>query len=569
MTYRSTLLAVARGEAEPDLVIEGARVFSAFTKEWLDGDVAICGSRIAGVGRYDGGRRLDGSGRHLVPGFIDAHVHIESSKLAPAEFARAVVARGTTAVVCDPHEIANVLGVEGVHWLLEAAASTPLRVFACAPSCVPASPNETPKGELGTQELRALLAHPRVLRVAEMMNFPGVVRGDASELAKLELTGTPADGHAPGLAGAELDAYVAAGIATDHEATTYDEALERRRRGMWVLIREASNARNLEDLIPLVQRFGPDRCAFCTDDREPTTLATEGHLDGMCRQAVQAGIAAEDVLLLASTNAARCHGLTGLGAIAPGYQADLVLLEDLQEFRASHVLQGGRVVAVDGVCAPVDAPPAPSWVTATMNVGAVEDRSLEIEVAEQVRVIEIVPGQLLTRALTVEPTVRDDRVVADPDRDLAKLAVFERHHASGRVGIGLVRGFGLQAGAFASTVAHDAHNVVAVGVSDADILRCVSCLVECGGGLAVVRDGVVEACVPLPIAGLMAEASLEEVARALTEAEAALRASGVTLESPFMALSFLALSVIPELKLTDRGLVDVVSGRLVPIGVQA
>jgi adenine deaminase len=487
MSDRRRLLAVARGEAEPDLVIEGARVFSAFTKEWLDGDVAICGTRIAGVGRYDGGRRLDGSGRHVVPGFIDAHVHIESSKLAPAEFARAVVARGTTAVVCDPHEIANVLGVEGVRWLLGAATSTPLRVFACAPSCVPASPNETPKGELGPEELRVLLAHPQVLRVAEMMNFPGVVRGDVAELAKLDLTEAPADGHAPGLAGAQLDAYAAAGIATDHEATTYEEALERRRRGMWVLIREASNARNLDDLLPLVTRFGPDRCAFCTDDREPNTLASEGHIDAMCRQAVRAGVTAEDALLLASTNAARCYGLTGLGAIAPGYHADLLLLEDLRDFRPSHVLQAGRVVAGDGVPAGGISSPPPAWVTSTMNVGALDPRALEIDEASRVRVIEIVPGQLLTRAAVEAPSMHDGRVVADPGRDLAKLAVFDRHHGSGRVGVGLVRGFGLRAGAFASTVAHDAHNIVAVGVSDADILRCVARLTECGGGLAVAR----------------------------------------------------------------------------------
>jgi adenine deaminase len=564
---RRALLAVARGEAEPDLVIEGATVFSAFTKEWLDGDVAICGSRIAGVGRYDGARRLAGSGRYLVPGFIDAHVHIESSKLAPAEFARAVVPRGTTTVVCDPHEIANVLGVDGVHWLLEAARSTALRVFACAPSCVPASPNESPKGRLGPDALRELLQHPQVLRVAEMMNFPGVVRGDAGELAKLELTDTPADGHAPGLAGADLDAYVAAGIATDHEATTYEEALERRRRGMWVLLREASNARNLDDLIPLVSRFGPDRCAFCTDDREPTTLADEGHLDAMCRQAIRAGIAAEDVLLLASTNAARCYGLSGLGAIAPGYLADLLLFEDLRDFRASHVLHGGRVVARDGVAEGVATPAPPDWVTATMNVGALDPRSLELDPAERVRVIEIVRGQLLTRALVVTPTVQDGRLVADPERDLAKLAVFERHHATGRVGVGLVRGFGLRAGAFASTVAHDAHNIVAVGVSDADIITCVDALIQCGGGLAVVRDGRVEATLPLPIAGLMSDRPLEDVARRLGEAEDALRRNGVTLETPFMALSFLALSVIPELKLTDLGLVDVLTGRLVPIGL--
>src|SRR5436190_17041095 len=308
MQDRAHLIAVARGDAEPDVVVAGARVFSAHTREWLMGDVAIAGGRIAGIGAYEGGERIAAGGRPLVSGFIDAHVHLESSKLTPAEFARAVVARGTTAVVCDPHEIANVLGLEGVQWMLDATERLPLDVYVMAPSCVPASPFESPRGPLGPEAMAAILRHPRALGVAEMMNFPAVIAGEPAELAKLELAAR-VDGHAPGVVGRRLDAYVAAGIHTDHEATTAEEALEKRRRGMWVLIREASNARNLEALLELVRRFGPERCAFCTDDREPDFLVNEGHIDQMCRAAVHAGIAPEDALLLATLHPALCHGL--------------------------------------------------------------------------------------------------------------------------------------------------------------------------------------------------------------------------------------------------------------------
>jgi adenine deaminase len=556
---RQRLIAVARGDAEPDLVIEDAHVFSAFTREWLEGDVAVADGRIAGVGSYDGSRRIDAGRRYLVPGFIDAHVHLESAKLVPSEFARAVVPRGTTAVVCDPHELANVAGVEGVRWLLAATDGLPLDVFVMAPSCVPASGFESPCGPLGPDEMRDILRHPRALGVAEMMNFPGVVAGDADVLARM--VAPHVDGHAPGVHGRALNAYAAAGIGSDHEAVTAEEALERRRRGMWVLIREASNARNLRALLGMVSRYGPEWCAFCTDDREPDLLWEDGHIDQMCRIAVAEGVAAEDVLAMATLHGARAHGLRERGAIAPGYVADLVLLDDLVSFRASLVLKGGEEPAFG-------AAPVPGALRDTMRMAPVEAASFRIPGAPpRVRVIGLQPGQLITDALSARPSVADGHVVADPERDLAKIAVVERHHATGRVGLGLVRGFGLRAGAFASTVAHDAHNLVVVGVSDADMALCATRAAELGGGLVVARDGEVRGELALPIGGLLSEEPAEAVAAGLEALQGRLAGQGVTIEAPFMTLSFLALSVIPALKITDRGLVDVEAFTLVPLAL--
>jgi adenine deaminase len=556
MDDRAHLIAVARGDAEPDLVVAGAQVFAAHTREWLDGDVAIAGGRIAGVGAYRGGERIHAAGRPLVPGFIDAHVHLESSKLTPAEFARAVVARGTTAVVCDPHEIANVAGVAGVEWMLAATEALPLDVYVMAPSCVPASPFESPHGALGPEAMAAIVEHPRALGVAEMMNFPAVIAGEPAELAKLAVA-PRADGHAPGVVGRPLDAYVAAGIRTDHESTTVAEALEKRRRGMWVLIREASNARNLEALLELVREHGPEHCAFCTDDREPDFLVRDGHIDQMCRAAVRAGIPPEDALLLATLHPATCHGLDGAGAITPGRRADLVLLDDLEGFRARLVLKDGVVVARDGETLPFPHDPPPAALTGTVRCAPLSCADFALPAAERARVIEIVPGQLITRAAEAAPT----------DEGLAKIAVVERHHGSGRVGVGLVRGFGLATGAFASTVAHDAHNLVIVGVDDADMLVCGERLCELGGGIAVARDGAVCGELALPVAGLLSDAPAAEVVAALEALQDRLRDQGVAIEAPFMTLSFLALSVIPALKITDRGLVDVERFQLVPLAL--
>jgi adenine deaminase len=569
VTDRARLIAVARGDEPPDLVIAGARVFSAFTREWLEADVAVAEGRIAGLGGFDpahAGERVDARGRYLVPGFIDAHVHIESSKLTPAEFARTVVPHGTTAVVTDPHEVANVLGREGVEWMIEASEGLPLDVFVMAPSCVPASHFESPLSPLEPEDMEAILRHPRALGVAEMMNFPGVIAGAASQLERLELSGH-VDGHAPGVTGRALDAYVAAGIRSDHEATTVEEALEKRRRGMWVLIREASNARNLVALLDLVKRFGPEHCAFCTDDREPDLLFREGHIDQMCRIAVAEGIAPEDALLMATLHPARAHRLLDRGAIAPGLRADLVLLQDLETFRPAAVWKDGALVAEDGRAADFPRPAVPDRVRSTMHAAPVDAATLAIAASPRVRVIETVPAQLITHAREEEPTVADGQVVADPARDHAKIAVIERHHATGRVGLGLVRGFGLTAGAFASTVAHDAHNLVVVGVADPDMLACATRLQEIGGGIAVARDGEVRGELPLPVAGLLSDEPVEAVVERLEALCAMLAEQGVRDPAPFMTLSFLALSVIPSLKITDHGLVDVDRFQLVPLAV--
>ena len=358
-------------------MVSGARVFSAFTREWLEGDVAVADGRIAGIGAYDGGERIDAAGRPLVPGFIDAHVHLESAKLLPSEFARVTVARGTTAVVCDPHEIANVLGAEGALWLLDAAEGSPLRVFAMAPSCVPASALESPRGPLGTADMARILEHERAIGVAEVMDFPSVIAGDPGTLAKVALH-PHVDGHAPGVLGRGLDAYAATGIASDHEATTWEEALEKRRRGIWILLREASNARNLVDLLELVRRYGPEYCAFCTDDQEPDELLRAGHVDGMCRTAAAHGIAPEDVLVMASLHGARCHGLADLGAIAPGYRADMVVLDDLEGFAAALVIADGRVAARDGVAVPFTAPEVPGWVRDTVRIAPLGEAPFDL-----------------------------------------------------------------------------------------------------------------------------------------------------------------------------------------------
>ena len=574
MSHRGRLIAVARGDAEPDLVIEGARVFLAFTKEWVEGDVAVAGGRIAGVaepGSYAGGARLDARGSYLLPGFIDAHVHVESSKLMIDELARVLLTQGTTTVVADPHEIANVLGTDGVHWLLDVCEDLPLEVFVMASSCVPASPFESPRRALTTGDMASILRRSHAIGVAEMMNYPAVIAGDRNELAKLELPGVRhVDGHAPGVGGRHLDAYLAAGIASDHEATTYEEALEKRRKGAWVLIREASNARNLVDLLPLVRRYGPEHCAFCTDDREPDMLLREGHLNQMCRVAVAEGIAPEDAILLASLHPARYHRLDGLGAIAPGYRADLQLVPDLATFRPTTVLKAGRVVVRDGEALPFERPSVPVWVRQTVRVAPLGLADLRVPSSgAPVRVIGIVPEQLLTEHLELPPTVHDGQAVADPERDLAKIAVVERHHATGRLGVGFVRGFGLRRGAFATTIAHDAHNIVVVGASDEDMAICVHRLAELGGGIVAVDGRRVRAELPLPIAGLLADAPADEVVARLDALQAAVELLGVTVPSPFMTLSFLALSVIPSLKITDHGLIDVDRFAVVPVEVTA
>ena len=556
-------LSVARGDEPADLVVRGGKVLSVFTNEWLETDVAIVDGFVAGLGEYEGLETLDAAGRFVVPGFIDAHMHLESTKLLPDEFARLVLPLGTTAVVADPHELANVLGTDGVHWLLDACAEVPLDFYFMASSSIPASPFESPRRPLREGDLESLLRRRRVLGLAEMMNFPGVIAGDESELAKLELAGRAhVDGHAPGVLGKQLNAYAAAGIGSDHEALTAEEGRERLRAGMWLLIREASMARNLQALLPLVAELGTSNIAFCTDDRDPEDIAASGHINGMVREAVAAGIAPEDAVVLASYNPAQWHRLWRLGAIAPGYRADLLVLPDLVRFQPNVVLKAGKTVDE------IERPEVPEWVKHSVRIQPVSSDDFRIPwTGGAGRVIGLVPDQVVTELLTLELTTSGGAAVADAAEDLVKIAAVERHLGTGRIGLGFVRGSGLQHGALASSVSHDAHNIVVVGVSDEDMALAVTRLAELGGGIVAVEDGRVHAELPLPVAGLLADAPLVEVIERSLACNDAARALGWSGATPFLTLSFLGLSVIPSLKITDRGLVDVDRFELVPLKV--
>jgi adenine deaminase len=550
--------------------MRGGSVLSVFTGEVFPADVAIADGHIVGVGDYSGPNEYDVTGRVLVPGLIDGHCHIESSKLSAAEFARAVLPHGTTGVVVDPHELANVLGTRGIEYMLAVSHGLPLRVFVKIPSCVPASGFESPAQTLEASDYVELLARPRVIGIAEMMNYPAAIAAEASVMAKMALTGyRHVDGHAPGVRGRSLNAYIVAGPSSDHECTTLEEALEKKRLGMWIMIREASMIRNLVDLLPLVTQYGTDNCLFVTDDREADTLLTEGHMDDIVAKAVKHGLSPGDAVKLATLNVARYHGLEDMGAVAPGYVADVVAVEDLESFRATAVFVGGRLVAENGSALLFASSAEPAYVRHTVHLGNLTSGSFRISAkdVETVRVVELIPDQVVTRATTGVPSIRAGQIVADAAADLAKLAVIERHHASGRVGVGLVRGFGLREGALASTVAHDAHNVIVAGMDDADMLAAVERLAELGGGLVAARGRRVVAELPLEIAGLMSTQPAESVVRQLDELHAALRDMGVTVDTPFMYLGFLALSVIPELRVTDRGLVDVTAFEHVPLGV--
>jgi adenine deaminase len=554
-------LAVARGDEPADLVVRGGQVLSVFTKEWLETDVAIVDGVVAGLGSYEGAETLDASGQWVVPGLVDAHMHLESTKLLPDEFARLVLPLGTTAVVADPHELANVLGTDGVHWLLDACEELPLDFYFMASSCVPASPFESPRRPLSPGDLESLLRRRRVLGVAEMMNFPGVIAGDESELAKLFLEEREhVDGHAPGVVGKQLNAYASAGIRSDHEALTVEEGRERLRAGMWLLVREASMARNLRALLPLVRELGTGRIAFCTDDRDPEDIAENGHINGMVREAVAFGIAPEDALVLGSHNAALWHGLDQLGAVAPGYQADLLVLPDLERFEPSVVLKRGREVGA------IPHPQVPEWVKHSVRIRPVTAADFAIPwESGDARAIGLVADQIVTESLVVTPAIEDGVAVADPSRDLVTIAVVERHLGTGRIGHGLVSGSGLARGALASSVAHDAHNIVVVGVRDEDMAAAVTRLAELGGGIVAVEDGAVRAELAMEVAGLLADAPLAEVIERSLACNDAARDLGWTGATPFLTLSFLALSVIPSLKITDRGLVDVDRFELVPL----
>lgn len=568
---------VARGELPADLVLRNGIVVNVCSGECYRADVAVADGLIVGMCAtgsraaqgYVGHEERDLQGRWLAPGLIDGHMHIESTMLVLPEFARLVVPRGVTTVMLDPHEFANVMGVEGIRYVLESGRDLPLSAYVMLSSCVPASAYESPYRVLHAEDLLPLLQHERVLGLAEMMNMPGVLHADEQVLAKIAATrdaGLVVDGHAPGLSGRDLCAYIAAGVMSDHECTTLEEARERIRLGMWLMIREGSAARNLDALLPLVQELHPPRVFFVTDDRDPQDLTTRGHIDSMVRHAIALGLDPVEAIRLASYNTAQYFRLHDQGAIAPGCVADMVVLDDLRTFKVESVYKAGRMVAHNGTMQVNIADSSTINITDTVHIGLLTEANLQIAgTSGMVEVIGIEPGQITTQHLQVEAPIQNGQIVADPARNLLKLVVIERHHASGRVGLGLVKGFGLRRGAIASSVAHDAHNLVIAGASDSDIVRAAHALQEMGGGFACVVDGEVRARVPLPLAGLVSPLPVNELVQQLRALDEVAANLGCLLEHPCMTLSFLSLSVIPSLKLTDLGLIDVETFTLQPL----
>jgi adenine deaminase len=564
------VLAVARGDAPADLLLRGGRVLSPSSREWVTTDLAIADGVVAGWGPRDAREVISLDGAAVTAGLVDAHMHLESTKLWIDEFVRTVLPLGTTAVAADPHEVANVLGIPGVAALIAAARHLPFTFGVCASSCVPASPFESPGAELFAADVATLLDEYSAIGVAEVMNFPGVIAADPEMLARIATAGRRrVDGHAPGLRGALLDAYLAAGVESDHECTELEEAEEKRRKGMWVFIRQGSASQNLRDLIPMVLGHGTDHVALCSDDREPDTLLEEGHLDDCLRLAVGAGVSEIDALIMATVNPAEYHGFTELGALGPGYQADILCFDTLSGFHPSRVFQRGRLVARDGAVLPgaVASHPAPAFMRRSVHLHTPPPAAAfdyGVRPGNRVRTIGIRDGSLTTSSLVTDPS--------DPAAVVARLAVVERHRETGRIGLGWVHGFGLTRGALASTVGHDAHNCMAVGSTSAHgpvaMAAAVARLVEIGGGQVAVDDtGRVLAELPLPIGGLMSDQPARVVADGLHRLVGAARSLGTSIHAPFMHMSFLGLSVLPELRLTDKGLVDVEAFELVPVAV--
>src|SRR4030042_159088 len=561
---------VASGEGTADLLIKNGRVVNVFSGQIERKDVAIFGEKIVGFGDYPAKKIVDVKGDVLCPGLIDGHVHIESSMVTVPQFARAVLPNGTTSVVIDPHEIANVMGLRGIRFMAESARGIPLNVFIMAPSCVPATHMETSGAILQSNEIKSLLKEPWIIGLAEMMNFPGVIYRDPEVLKKIEQArGKRIDGHAPLLSGKALNAYLTAGIRSDHECTTLKEAKEKLANGMWIMIREGSTARNLKDLLPLVTPKNSRRLLFVTDDRHPKELVEEGHINSIVKRAIKLGTDPILAIQMATLNPAEYFRLDDLGAIAPGYRADIITFDHLGRFRIKKVFKDGGLVAEEGKM-------IPPFVRKNRSPSTIKRRKLRIKPLRKdglllrsnqylANTTPLIPDQIITKKVIKRVVLRDGIAYPYIKEDILKIAVVERHCATGNVGIGFVRGFGLKRGAIGSTVAHDSHNLVIVGTNDQDMLRVVETIRKMGGGLAVVSEEKVLASLPLPIAGLMADFSVVEVDRRLKSLLNAAKGLGCNIPDPFMTISFLSLPVIPELKLTDKGLVDVNQFKIVPV----
>lgn len=550
----------ARGTGRSDTVLAGGTVLNVFTGELEEKTVAISDGRIVNVGETAGTNEvIDCRGKVIAPSFVDPHIHTESSLLWMPEFARAVIPHGTGAVITDPHEIANVAGLAGLDAMRAAAAGLPMHIRFTAPSCVPASPLESPGAELNDKAIAEMLSWPETAGLGELMNVAGACSGDASIGWKLKAAyGHRKDGHAPQVTGRRLQSYLQSGVTSDHESTELDEAREKLANGLFIMIRQGTSERNLEALLPLVDQHTAWRCAFCSDDRDCFTLLHDGHVDAIVRDAIAGGMDPALAYRLATWNPADYWRLDGIGAVAPGYEANLNIISDFDAVTIDATLFQGKIVATNGeMVAPLPPNDPPAFLLDTMHVGPLSVDSFRLDPAEATKAIVVYDGQIVTNVQPITPIVENDEAVTDIGADILKIACIERHKATGRVGVGYVRGFGLQTGAIASSIAHDAHNIVVVGVSDADMLAAARRVIDMRGGLATAADGKIVAELPLPIGGIISDRSLSEVSAQLEIVEQSANDLGSPLTSPFGLLAFMALSVIPKGRVTDRGFITV------------
>ena len=565
------LIRVAQGLEPADLVLKNAEVFHVYTGEFILCDIAIADGYIAGTGSYFGIEEIDMQGRYITPGFIDAHVHIESSMLTPYQFAKAALPCGVTTIVTDPHEIANVCGAKGIQYMLDATEQLPLNVYFMLPSCVPATDFEDSGAVLLAEDLEPFMEHPRVLGLAEVMNAPGVLQQDENVMAKLDMAGKGRiDGHAPGLTSSQLMGYAAAGITTDHECITKEQALDRLRAGIKVMLREGSAAKNMRGLLPTVNPDTAPYFMFCADDKIPAELLDSGYINYMVKTAIEEGVSVANALQIATINAARHYGIKDAGAILPGRRADLLVFDNLDEWKPRQVYKDGRLAVDNGRLLQEGRNCDSSSLEHTVNLATVTVESFRLPLkTEMANVIGLVPYQIVTNKAALSVKRVDGCAVSDVENDILKLAVLERHHATGNIGLGLVKGFGLKRGALASTVGHDSHNLIVIGTNDEDMLAAVQELQRIGGGICIAEDGQIRGVLPLPVGGLMTNEPALMVAKQQAEMIALAREMGVPeFYSPFLTLAFLSLPVIPSLKLTDRGLVDVDSFKFIPLEVK-
>jgi len=562
---------VAQGLEPADLVLKNAEVFHVYTGEFILCDIAIADGYIAGTGSYFGIEEIDMQGRYITPGFIDAHVHIESSMLTPYQFAKAALPCGVTTIVTDPHEIANVCGAKGIQYMLDATEQLPLNVYFMLPSCVPATDFEDSGAVLLAEDLEPFMEHPRVLGLAEVMNAPGVLQQDENVMAKLDMAGKGRiDGHAPGLTSSQLMGYAAAGITTDHECITKEQALDRLRAGIKVMLREGTAAKNMRSLLPTVNPDTAPYFMFCADDKIPAELLDSGYINYMVKTAIEEGVSVANALQIATINAARHYGIKDAGAILPGRRADLLVFDNLDEWKPRQVYKDGRLAVDNGRLLQEGRNCDSSSLEHTVNLAPVTVESFRLPLkTEMANVIGLVPYQIVTNKAALSVKRVDGCAVSDVENDILKLAVLERHHATGNIGLGLVKGFGLKRGALASTVGHDSHNLIVIGTNDEDMLAAVQELQRIGGGICIAENGQIRGALPLPVGGLMTNEPALMVAKQQAEMIALAREMGVPeFYSPFLTLAFLSLPVIPSLKLTDRGLVDVDSFKFIPLEVK-